>query len=59
MILYRRSQLYQALKYLQRMQKGNREVIENKIQEHFNKIRRVVDLYEEKINTKLDEVMDQ
>lgn len=49
MILYRRGQLCSALKYLQRMQKGNREVVEGKVQDHMNKIRRVVDLFEAKI----------
>ena len=59
MILYRRNQLYQALKYLQRMQKGNREVIENKLLEHFTKIRRVVDTFEQKAKTVLEELMEQ
>jgi len=31
---------------MQRMQRGNREVIENKLIEHFTKIRRVVDSFE-------------
>jgi hypothetical protein len=48
MILYRRNQLYQAVKYLKRMQRGNREVVENKLMEHFAKIRNVVDLFEVK-----------
>lgn len=49
MILYRRAQLCQGLKYLQRMQKGNREVIEGKLQEHLAKIRKVVDSFEDKM----------
>lgn len=40
------------------MQKGNREVIENKLQEHFTKIRRVVDLFESKAKNKLEELME-
>jgi hypothetical protein len=31
------------------MQKGNREVIKGKLEEHFTKIRKVVDLFEAKI----------
>ena len=31
------------------MQKGNREVIESKIQEHITKVRRVVDVFESKM----------
>jgi hypothetical protein len=40
------------------MQRGNREVIENKLSEHFTKIRKVVDSFEEKTKSKLDELMD-
>jgi len=53
MIHYRRNQLYQALKYLDRMQKGNKEVIDNKIAEHFGKIRRVVDQCEASTREKM------
>ena len=56
MILYRRSQLYQTIKYMERMQKGNREVIENKIKEHFMKIRKVVEGYELKMMSRLEEL---
>jgi len=59
MILYRRSQLCQSLKYLERMQRGNREVIENKLKEHFSKIRRVVDSFEAKMQTQLASLMDE
>jgi hypothetical protein len=41
------------------MQKGNREVIENKLLEHFNKIRKNVDTFEEKTRSKLNELMEQ
>lgn len=40
------------------MQKGNREVIENKLMEHFSKIRRLVDSFELKAKSKLEELMD-
>lgn len=40
------------------MQRGNREVIENKLLEHFSKIRKVVDMFEQKTKGKLDELMD-
>ena len=59
MILFRKNQLYQALKYLQRMQRGNREVIENKLVEHFTKIRRVVDTFEQKSKRMLEELMEK
>mmetsp|Transcript_34155 Transcript_34155/g.33337 ORF Transcript_34155/g.33337 Transcript_34155/m.33337 type:complete len:191 (+) Transcript_34155:285-857(+) len=59
MIIYRKNQLYQALKYLQRMQKGNREVIENKLLEHFTKIRKVVDAFEQKAKSQLEELMEE
>jgi hypothetical protein len=36
------------------MQKGNREVIENKLIEHFTKIRKVVDQFEQKARTHLE-----
>lgn len=45
--MYRRFQLTQGFKYLERMQKANREVIANKMREHFGKIRRVVDEFEQ------------
>jgi hypothetical protein len=38
------------------MQKGNREVIENKIKEHFMKIRKVVEGYELKMMSRLEEL---
>lgn len=41
------------------MQKGNQEVIENKLQEHFNKIRRVVDAFEAKMKNKFVELMEE
>ena len=41
------------------MQKGNREVIENKLSEHFSKIRRVIDTFEIKAKNKLEELMDE
>ncbi len=41
------------------MQKGNREVIENKIKEHFMKIRKVVEGYEQKMMLRLDEIVQE
>jgi hypothetical protein len=38
------------------MQKGNREVIENKLSEHFAKIRRTVDAFELKAKDRLEEL---
>eukprot|EP00347_Sterkiella_histriomuscorum_P005030 403358170 len=59
MILYRRTQLIQSLKYFERMQRGNREVIENKLIEHVNKLRRVVDGFEQKMQSQLDQLFDE
>jgi hypothetical protein len=59
MILYRRSQLYQSLKYLERMQRGNREVIENKLKEHVGKMRRVLDGFEARMQKKLEELAEE
>ena len=36
------------------MQKGNKEVIESKLAEHFAKIRSVVDMFEQKTRSKLE-----
>lgn len=41
------------------MQKGNREVIENKLIEHFEKIRRLIDSFEQKAKNKLEDLMEQ
>lgn len=42
---------------MQRTQKGNREVIANKLQEHFIKIRRVVEAFELRVQNKMEELM--
>jgi hypothetical protein len=44
---------------MERMQKGNREVIENKIKEHFMKIRKVVENYETNMMTRLEEIVSE
>jgi len=41
------------------MQKGNREVIDNKLSEHFAKIRKVIDSFEDKIRNKLNELSEE
>jgi hypothetical protein len=43
----------QALKYLQRTQRNNREVVEAKLQDHFIKIRSIVDQAEAKMQVQL------
>jgi hypothetical protein len=49
----------QGLKYLHRLQKANREVIENKLSEHMSKIRRVVDLFEAKMKSDLEDIEEK
>lgn len=41
------------------MQKGNREYIENKLEDHFAKVRRVVDESESEAREKLEEVIEE
>jgi hypothetical protein len=41
------------------MQKGNRDIIEGKMNEHFIKIRRVIDIFEAKMQQKLDSLTDE
>jgi hypothetical protein len=57
--MYRRAQMCQGLKYLHRLQKANREVIENKLSEHMSKIRRVVDLFEAKMKSDLEDIEEK
>jgi hypothetical protein len=40
------------------MQSGNRQVIESKLQEHFLKIRRAVDGFEQQSKQKLEYLID-
>lgn len=41
------------------MQKGNKEVIESKLVEHFTKIRSVVDLFEQRTRSKLGTLVEE
>ncbi len=41
------------------MQRGNREVIENKLTEHFSKVKKIVEAFEDKMKGKLEELMDE
>ena len=41
------------------MQRGNREVIENKLMEHFAKLRRIVDQFEQKTKESMEELMEE
>ena len=59
LITYRRAQMCQGLKYLQRMQRANREVVQNKLGEHISKIRRVVDLFEAKMKSDLEDLEER
>jgi hypothetical protein len=41
------------------MQRANREVVQNKLGEHINKIRRVVDLFEAKMKSDLEDLEER
>lgn len=47
LINYRKNQLVQAKQYFQRIQQGNRQIIQTKMKEHFVKLRQVMDNYEQ------------
>jgi hypothetical protein len=41
------------------MQRANREVVQNKLGEHISKIRRVVDLFEAKMKSDLEDLEER
>ena len=41
------------------MQKANREVIQSKLSEHINRIRRIVDLFEAKMKSDLEDLEER
>lgn len=57
LIFYRKNQLAQAQTYFHRIQQGNRQIIQNKMKEHFTKLRDVMDKYEESCEQHLAELL--
>jgi hypothetical protein len=57
LLLYRKTQLQQTQTYFHKIQTGNRQIIESKLKEHFAKLRKVMDDYEDRCTLKLEELL--
>jgi hypothetical protein len=57
LIFYRKNQLTQAQSYFTRIQQGNRQIIQNKMKEHFGKLRDIMDKYEESCENHLSDLL--